>query len=150
MRVWVAGLVAAVLAVLGLSIAVVVAVSGSDRVAIVDLAVGDCFDLSDTGADDVGVIETVSTVSCDEPHLAEVVSAGQLEATDDGAYPSDDGVFAAVDRRCRADQPELDVSAFGLLPVAPTEQRWERDDRGYLCVAIPFGGEPVVGSATAP
>lgn len=146
MRGWGVALVVATSLVVIVSLAVVVVISGDDTTAIVDLDVGDCFDLPDDEDDD-GVLESVETVDCSEPHLAEVVADGNLN-TDDAEYPSDDELFAVVDGACRAAEV-VESDEFGLLPIAPTVELWESFEGRYLCVAIPFGGEPVTGSIVA-
>lgn len=142
-----------VVAVAVVSVIVIGVLSSNDRVAIAELELGDCFELPEPSESDVDTIETVVTIPCDEPHLAEVVGVGELDASADGEngetndYPLESDLFDEVDDRCRAAQLDVDMDAFGLLPVIPTEARWERGDRSYLCVAIPFGGEPTTGSA---
>lgn len=147
MRGWVVGLIGAALVVVAVGVAIVVAATASnERTAIVDLDVGDCFDLPDdaSGADQ---LETVEVVDCSSPHLAEVVSDGALN-TDDAPYPDDDELFDLVERNCRA-AGVVESDAFGLLPIAPTVELWESFEGRYVCVAIPFGGEPVTGSIVA-
>lgn len=147
MRGWMVGLVAAVLLVIAVGVAIVVALTSSGAgTAIVDLEVGDCFDLPDD-ASEADELRTVDVVDCATPHLAEVVSGGELN-TDDAPYPDDDELFELVERSCRA-AGVVDSEAFGLLPVAPTPELWASFDGRFLCVAIPFGGEPVTGSIVA-
>ena len=144
MRGWIVGLVSAVLLVVAVGVAIVVALSASgDDTAIVDLAVGDCFDLPDDDAGD-DELRTVEVVDCASPHLAEVVSDGVLN-TDDAPYPADDELFDLVERSCRAANV-VESDAFGLLPIAPTPELWASFEGRFLCVAIPFGGDPVTGS----
>lgn len=140
-------------ALVGTSVAVVLValgaiavLTGGDGTALVDLEVGDCFDLPDDMASD---LDEVDTVDCSEPHLAEVVALGVLNESGDEPYPGDDAaLFDVVDRACRA-QDAVDSPDFGLLPIAPTLALWESFEGRYLCVAIPFGGEPVTGSLVA-
>jgi len=148
MRGWMVGLVAVAVSVFGLGVAAIATFWESDAgTSLVDLDVGDCFDLPDDAAAD-GTIETVETVDCVVPHLAEVVLVGSL-ADGDEPYPPDDELFAIVDRACRnaeLDIDEVDSASFGLLPIAPTVELWESFEGRFLCVAIPFGGDPVTGS----
>lgn len=124
--------------------AIAVVLSSGGGTAIVDLDVGDCFDLAaDATAD--GIVDAVDTVDCSTPHLAEVVFRGELNSGDD-PYPSDDELFARVDQVCREAQV-VDSGVYGLLPIAPTLELWESFEGRFLCVAIPFGGTPVTGSA---
>jgi len=147
MRSWMVGLIAAVLLVIAVGVAIVAAFTSSGAgTAIVDLEVGDCFDLPDD-ASEADELRTVDVVDCTTPHLAEVVSDGVLN-TDDAPYPDDDELFELVERACR-DAGVVDSDAFGLLPVAPTPELWASFEGRFLCVAIPFGGEPVTGSIVA-
>lgn len=143
MRGWIAVLVVAVGAVIALGVAVIAVVTSAGDTAIVDLDAGDCFDLPD-GAGDDGTLESVITVDCETPHLAEVVLAGDLDPGD-APYPEEAVLFAEIEARCRAAGVVVDDS-FGLLPIAPTKELWESFDGRFLCVAVPFGGEPVTGS----
>lgn len=144
MRGWVAAVVAVALAVVVLGVAVIAVVAGSGgSTPLVELEVGDCFDLPADGSDDT--VADVDLIDCEEPHLAEVVFVGSLNEGDD-PYPPDDELFAAVELACRrADVVASD--AYGLLPIAPTPELWASFDGRFLCVAVPFGGQPVTGSA---
>ncbi len=146
MRGWVIGLVAVVLSALGVAVAVVVAVTVSDSsTALVDLEPGMCIDLPESA--EAGSIEEVTTIECLEPHRAEVVAVGEL-GSDGREYPADDELFAEVEQRCRLTEL-VEPERYGLLPIAPTEPQWESFDGRYVCVAIPFGGGSVIGSALA-
>lgn len=146
MRGWIFGLVAVVVLVFVVGVGVIVVLTTDSRTSIVDLAAGDCFDLPDAAGDQVDEVEVVD---CAEPHLAEVVAVGSLNDSGDVPYPDDDEVlFALVDAECRTISP-VGSDAFGLLPIAPTRQLWDAFEGRFLCVAIPFGGEPVTGSIVA-
>lgn len=147
MRGWMTGVIGAALLVIAAGVAVVAIVASSDDgTSVVDLDVGDCFDLPE-GSEAADELTSVLVVDCSEPHLAEVVSDGTL-ATDDAPYPDDDELFDLVERRCR-DAAVVESADFGLLPVAPTPELWASFDGRFLCVAIPFGGAPVTGSLVA-
>lgn len=107
MRGWTVGLVGAALLVVGIGIAVVVALAASDDgTTIVELEVGDCFDLPDDAPDEE--LRSVDVVDCASPHLAEVVSDGLLDT--DTPYPDDDELFTQVEQACRASNPRRSVS----------------------------------------
>lgn len=144
MRGWLIGLVVTVLIVMILAIAAVIAFTRSGgTTSLVDLERGTCVELPDSV--DAGTIESVATVDCAEPHLAEVVAVGNL-GTEGRDYPSDEVLFDEVDEACRVASP-VTSDRYGLLPIAPTRDLWESFDGRYVCVAIPFGGEPATGSA---
>lgn len=144
MRGWVVGLIATALAVFVAGGIVIAVLLGGGTTPIVDLEPGDCFDLPDDVGDEIVAVETVE---CAEPHLAEVVSIGELRVGDE-PYPAGDDLVAVVDEACRR-AGVVDSADFGLLPIAPTEALWESYQGRFLCVAIPFGGEPVTGSIVA-
>jgi hypothetical protein len=141
------GLLVVVLLVIAAGVgAIAIVVSSGDDTPVVELEVGDCFDLPDDVAGDV--LGSVDTVDCSEPHLAEVVANGALNAGGDAPYPTDDELFDLVERACRA-ADAVGSDDFGLLPIAPTPELWASFEGRFLCVAIPFGGDPVTGSIIA-
>ena len=147
MRGWMVGLIGVALLVVIAGAAVLAAIGASDDgTTIVELEVGDCFDLPEDAAD-AEQLRSVEVVDCSKPHEAEVVSDGTLD-TDEAAYPDDDELFVMVERACR-DAGVVESDAFGLLPIAPSPELWESFDGRFLCVAVPFGGEPVTGSIIA-
>ena len=144
MRSWAVGLVVAVLGMVAVAIALiaVIAVVGrSDATSIVDLEVGDCFDLPDDAADR---IDLVDVVPCDDLHEVEVVLVGELNPDGDAEYPADDELFALADERCRL--ADVDRDRFGLVPFAPTEDTWNGAAGRFACLALPFGGGSITGS----
>ncbi len=149
MRGWVGVLVAAAVVATAVAIGVILVATSGSATALLDLELGDCFDLpteATAGAgDDVEVIDTVDVVPCDRPHDAEVVALGALNPDGDEAYPSDDQLFARVDERCRS-VDRIPLDRFGVVPIAPTERWWASFDGRFLCLAIPYGGEPTTGS----
>jgi len=144
-RGWIVGLLLTVGLVFVIAIGSIVVLTTDGRTSIVDLMPGDCFDVPDDPGEQ---LDEVDVVDCAEPHLAEVVAVGSLNESGDAPYPSDDELFAAIDLACREESPPVSDD-FGLLPVAPTPQLWDAFEGRYLCVAIPFGGEPVTGSIVA-
>lgn len=147
MRGWVAGLLAASLAVVALSVALIgFVVGGSGATAIVDLDVGDCFDLPDDGTAEVR-FELVDVVDCDQPHQVEVVAVGELNPDEDLPYPDDDDLFAAADRRCTL-VDGVPRDRFALIPLAPTRDTWDGAGGRFACLALPYGGGPVTGRLT--
>jgi hypothetical protein len=142
MRRWPLALVLVVMGSVALAIGVIVVATSSSRTALLDLEVGDCFDFptTESGSGSASmVIELVDVISCTTPHEAEVVADGTLNDDRDREYPTDDVLFAEVDRRCRA----ADVAVgdgFGILPIAPTEDSWGPRRGRFLCVAVAYGG----------
>ena len=134
----------AVVAVAG--VVAIIAATRSNDTSIFDLEVGDCFDLPVEG-DDVAV-DVVELIECAEPHEAEVVMIGQLNAGQDRPYPADAELFDETDRRCAAADPG-DPDRFAIVPIAPNEASWEPLGGTFLCVTYPYGGGPVTGSVVA-
>jgi hypothetical protein len=134
------------LAAIGVAVGVILFATASGQTLVLDLEVGQCFDLDlDRGDSEVRL---VTAIGCDDPHEAEVVARGDL-APDGDERPDDEALFALVDARCAAalsERPAL-LERFGILPVAADERTWESFDGRYVCVAIPYGGGTTIGSA---
>ncbi len=146
MRGWAIGLLAVVLLVVAGAAAIIgLAVGGSSATPIVDLEVGDCFDLPDET--EMERFETVDLIDCDQPHQVEVVLTGELNPDGDLPYPDDDELFASSGQRCNT--VTLPVEGFGLVPLAPTADTWEGASGRFACLALQIGGEPSEGSLTA-
>jgi len=149
MRSWVGLLVIGVLLATAAGIGLILIATSSSTTALLDLEIGDCFDLpdaSDRRTGGVDVVETVEVVPCDRPHGAEVVGGGQLNPDGGLDYPPDDELFALIDERCLTiDGPPID--RFGVVPIAPTEQSWTTFDGRFLCLAIPYGTVTTTGRA---
>jgi len=143
-----AGLVAVVVAAV-LTIAAVLSLSNDTS--WTDLDNGECFDLAGALADasgDLAAVNAVDTVECAEPHDAQVVATGDLNADGERAYPSDDELFDAIDRACDSLVADtIDRGTYGLVPIAPDERTWNDRAGRFACVAVVIGGGTVAGSA---
>ena len=128
-------------AVAGVAIAVV----RSDDTVVVELDPGQCFELPDEIDDEIGVVDTID---CDEPHRAEVVAADELNPERDLDYPGGDESLAAAEQRCNAALAgeTAILEEFGIVPVVANESAWGPLEGRFVCVAIPYGGEPTSGS----
>jgi hypothetical protein len=147
MRGWIVGLVAAMLVAIAVATMAALLLRPGDDTIVLDLEVGDCFDVPDDIAN--ATIATVDAISCTDPHEAEVFATGELDPDRDQPYPDDEQqLFARVDARCAAvlaDHPDV-VQRFGVLPVVADEKPWSSFRGGYVCVAIPYGGGTTDGS----
>ena len=143
-----AGLVAVVVAAV-LTIAAVLSLSNDTS--WTDLDTGECFDLAGALADasgDLAAVTAVDTVECAEPHDAQVVATGDLNADGGRPYPSDDELFTAIDRACDSLVADtIDRGTYGLVPIAPDERTWNDRAGRFACVAVVIGGGTVAGSA---
>lgn len=149
MRTFLVAVVCAALVVGGTAtvIGVVLTMSGSET-SIFELEPGECFDLPEFGDDGSRPAEwlVVEQIDCADPHTVEVVVTGLLNADQARTRPSDEDLFAEVDGRCAAAHVAADALGFGVLPIVPNAAAWEPRGGPYLCVAIPYGGEPRPGS----
>lgn len=134
-------------------LAIAVVLSLSNETSWTDLEIGDCFDLAGAVEDadgDLAALTSVETVACDEPHDAEVVGAGSLNPDGDRDYPSDDELFAEIDRECASLVPDsVDPATFGIVPIAPDGHTWDDREGRFVCVAVVIGGGTVEASAGA-
>ena len=103
------------------------------KLRVIDLRVGDCFDLKDEYADE---IKDVKTVPCKTKHRFEVFYVGAMGK---GSYPWEDaGTYAA--QNC---EPAFrayigkayDDSDLYIYWLAPTESTWRSGDRTVQCAA---------------
>jgi hypothetical protein len=147
MKPWIVGLVAVVLLALALAVAAALLLRPGDDEIILDLEAGDCFQVPDEIAN--STISEIDTVSCDEPHEAEVFATGELNPERDQPYPEDEQqTFARVESRCASvlsGDDDLERQ-FGVLPVVADERSWDSFRGRYVCVAIPYGGGTTEGS----
>jgi hypothetical protein len=94
-------------------------------------------------------ISKIDTISCTEPHEAEVFSTGELNPDRDQPYPTDEQqTFTRVESQCSAvlaGHPDI-VQRFGVLPVVADEKSWSSFRGRYVCVAIPYGGGTTTGA----
>lgn len=107
------------------------------------VAVGDCF----SEIPDDGIVTSVSTVGCDQPHEGEVYALFDLP---DGDYPGEEAVTAAADDGClerlQQDHPTAyDDPDVGVFHLYPTHSSWRLGDREIVCVAL-YLDEPRTGS----
>ncbi len=148
---WVLGVSATVVAIVMVAVIAFVVVTRSADTALVDLELGDCFDLELGSAADrderttIEIVERVDLVDCAAAHDAEVVLVGELNPDGDREYPTDAAMFDEIDRRC-AVAADAVGERFGILPFAPSQASWDRLEGRFHCVALPFGGGTTTGS----
>ena len=148
MRGWVVGLLVVVLVIVGGAAAIIAALVGtSSSTSIVDLEVGDCFDLPPE--EELARFETVDVIDCDEPHGVEVVFVADLNPDGDLPYPPDEELFPLAERRCAVVADSVPLDVFGIVPLAPTEDTWDGADGRLSCLALPLGGGTTTGSIVA-
>lgn len=129
-------------------IGVFVAMSDSGT-SVFELRAGDCFDLpefDDEGSRPMLEWSEVDTVDCADPHTVEVVLTGQLDREQEREFPGDAALQVDVDERCAAVAARARELRYGVLPITPNQSAWRPRGGPFLCVAIPFGGDPRPGS----
>jgi hypothetical protein len=111
---------------------------GAGTLDIVDVRVGDCFDLND--GPDVEEVGEVRAIPCTEPHTFEAYFATDLAA---GDYPSRSALDAQVEAACLPSfEPyvgrDYETSELYVTTFEPTPAGWNDGDRGILCVLSTF------------
>lgn len=146
------GLAVGLVVLVGAGVLAIAAVlSLSNETSWTDLGPGECVDLAaavDEAEGDLASVFSVDTVDCEDPHDAEVVVVGELNPDGDRSYPSDDELFAEIDRACAAQLPgTFDEAMYGIVPIAPDERTWDGRQGRFVCIAVVRGGGTVTGSA---
>lgn len=119
---------------------------GAGTMSIVDVRVGDCFDLNDVNVEEVG---DVRAIPCDEPHHYEAYFARDLEA---GTYPTRSALDAEFETRCLPAfesyvGSDYETSELYVTTFEPTPAGWDDGDRGILCViSTENAATPLTGS----
>jgi Septum formation len=128
------------------------AVTISAEVSVFDLAVGDCFTAAPSDGEAGPLVTTAEIVSCDDPHLAEVVLIGELPDAVGADFPGVEARDEAAEDLCQPAFMDyvglpLAASELGLLWLAPTEESWtEQDDRVVTCAVQALDGDPLTGT----
>jgi hypothetical protein len=107
-------------------------ISKGGDLAAIDLRVGDCFDLKDPTADEIG---DVTALQCTQPHQYEIFFVGSLPGP---SYPSADELDKFIDDNCRPVfylyvgkiYAESELEIFSLFP---TNVGWAEGDRTVSC-----------------
>jgi hypothetical protein len=130
----------------------ITACAASDSVPVMSLQVGDCVSLNLPFQS--AELDRVRRVSCDGPHSAEVLHAGELNPDQNLPYPGDElGLFLEVLAACvkppapgrrsvfeeRTGQPYSATSAE-VVPVAPDLRTWQQAGGKFLCLMLTGAG----------
>jgi hypothetical protein len=107
-----------------------------------DLEVGDCFADIPKVEEEV-IYNSIDTVSCSEPHGAEIYAVVGLP---EGDFPGDEAVLAQAVEVCGAEFEgfvglpyEESVLEFSYL--YPTEESWDAGDRSVTCSVVDLAGD---------
>jgi len=129
----IAGLVLSALWAVGIVILVAaLLIFGKDTVSATEVKSGDCLkELPDSG-----LVITVNTASCSEPHTGEIFSVMKMP---DGDFP---GTFAIEEyqNKCAPELADYSPEAaqdpdVGLFVLYPSEDSWAQGDRAVTCIA---------------
>ena len=107
-------------------------ITKSGDLSAVELRAGDCFDLKDPSAEEIG---DVTAIPCSTEHEYETFFVGTMP---EGPFPSDDGFIAWLDDNCR---PAFDAyvgmdyenSELDIFWLQPTSEAWSDGDRSIQC-----------------
>jgi hypothetical protein len=111
---------------------------GESRLGVEELRVGICFD-EPIAAE---VIDEVTPVPCNGPHLYEVFATFDLPLPVGEAYPGSPNVDVAARAGCEQAATAPPPEEFDIFALAPTEDGWDEGDRAVTCAAILRSGEP--------
>lgn len=136
------------------------AINGADRndlgvieeagdLAVMDLRIGDCFNLPAGTENDIEIDE-VEAVPCTDTHENEVYVVTNYAGS--GSYPGEQAIWDFADQFCLTafetfvGMPYQDsLLDFGYF--YPSREGWEdEDDRGVTCVVYDFNGAMLTGS----
>ncbi|HEX5014252.1 MAG TPA: septum formation family protein [Candidatus Limnocylindrales bacterium] len=107
-------------------------ITKSGNLDVLDLRVGDCFDLKDPEAEEIG---EVTALPCTSEHEYEMYFIGSMPS---GVFPTDDGFGAWLDANCLPAFEEYvgmsyDDSELEIFWLAPSEEAWNDGDRSIQC-----------------
>ena len=124
------------------------AISEAGDLAVMDLRVGDCFNLPAGSEDDIEVDE-VEAVPCHDQHENEVYVITNYTGAEN--YPGEIAIWEFADQFCLtafetfvAMPYEDSLLDFGYF--YPSREGWEDDDRGITCVVYDYNGAMLTGS----
>ena len=135
--------------VIGIGLAVAIAVFVSSHKSYTSLNPGDCFNRTSSG----GVLSSlVKHVSCDKPHQAETVGAFDYPAASGAAWPGVAELGVAANQRCAtmardyvsSPDPSLQLQYF--YPLRPA---WDNGVRKVVCTVVRVDGSKLTGAVGA-
>ena len=118
-------------------------VIGAGEIGVFSLNVGDCFiDLP------VGEVSSVSGVPCADDHRYEIYHLFDVDLPDFDSTAveeaSSDGCLAAFEGYMGV---PFETSYYNFSGLQPTVGSWGQGDREVVCLATPFNGEAIAGTA---
>lgn len=122
--------------------AMLLALVVSQRTDDAALAVGDCLNAPPSS----GLVETLTPVSCTDPHNAEVFDVLDYVA---GEFPGDTALLRWATGQCQGrveaytGEPWTETPAW-VNALVPTDQSWSQGDRTVACLLVPAPGDPLL------
>jgi hypothetical protein len=123
-------------------------IEGAGDLEVMELRVGDCFNLA-AGDENAVEVDEVEAVPCTEPHENEVYVVTNYTGTD--SYPGEQAIWEFADQFCLTafetfvGMPYQDsLLDFGYF--YPSREGWDEDDRGITCVVYDYNGAMLTGS----
>lgn len=122
-------------------------ITSAQDVAVVDLMTGDCF--NDPDADQVGDIQVVEVVPCEQPHDTEIYHSFTLT---EGSRPDDTALEELAAGQCFPAFDafvgiQFEISELDLFLLTPSADEWNRGHRTLHCVLFNLDLSELVGSA---
>ncbi|WP_152649772.1 septum formation family protein [Demequina oxidasica] len=107
------------------------------------VAVGECFNESDSSGLDEATVYGFAIVDCTEPHIAQAFHVGLLT---DEPYPGEQALWEVTDTLCHADSLVAAIdSESGLelttIRYVPSAEVWAEGVRQYQCAVGPVQGQ---------
>ncbi|HYM52990.1 MAG TPA: septum formation family protein [Candidatus Dormibacteraeota bacterium] len=124
------------------------AISRGGNLAITDLRAGDCFNLRDREAEEIGEVDAKR---CNEPHQFEMMFVGDMPA---GAFPSDEALTDFTVANCLPAFEAYvglayETSRYDLYQFAPTLDGWNSGDHALQCALFDPLNDELSGSLRA-
>jgi hypothetical protein len=130
--------------IIGIGLAVAIAVFVSSHKSYMSLNAGDCFNRS-SGA----LSSLVTPVSCDKPHQAEAVGTFDYPAASGATWPGAAGVNVVANPRCVSlalDYVGRADARLALRYFYPSRSLWDNGGRKVVCMVVYAGGGQISGS----
>jgi hypothetical protein len=122
-------------------------VTGAQEISVLGLETFDCF--NDPEPDELGEIERLEVLPCEQPHDNEIFHSFTLA---EGPMPAQDEIFGLAANQCFPAFDafvgiEFEISALDIFPLTPTLEQWEGGHRMIHCVLFNLDLSELVGSA---
>ena len=126
--------------------------AGSGINDIANLWDGECFNLADTPLDSLEFGANVDVVSCDTPHVGEIVGNFFIPDAESTAFPGRETVEEVAAENCAVEFENYVGSTYAESALDywwyfPSEADWDNGLGFVMCTLVDYGGGDLVGSA---